>query len=155
MKKQIAVWQRVIIFLMLGIGMFAFPFALPSKYGVGPFPMLGLFFILEALAQSNPSEQKTPLYQLVGRYTNRRDRFVAGISLAVSIVAAYLPSVLLREIIDNSSWLVILLTAVLNMLFAFGLYFAIGLYFGSPELREMMVPKIVKKFLEKRNQGSQ
>ena len=155
MKKQIPVWQRVIIFLMLGIGVFALPFALPSDFSAGPFPILGLFFILEALAQPNPSEQKTPLYQLVGRYSNRRDRFVAGIALAVLLVVLYLPSILLHKTTVNANWLVLSLIAVLTTLSAIGLYFAVALYFGSSELREMILPKIVKKILEKRNQGTQ
>ena len=111
--------------------------------------LLGIFLILEGLSQPNPGALKTPLYREIGKYSNKRDRFVAGISFAVFLLVLMLASSLLSH---NRS-IEFIVKVGLSSLLAVGSYYAIRFSFGSQELREDMIPKALRRYLEKRNQS--
>ena len=158
MSKTIPVWLRVSVYLGASLGLlFLTWLAAYSETFSKIFPLsLGLSMILfmEAVAQPDPQEMvKTPLYRLIWKYPQRRDRLVAGISLLAMLV------VYIVTVSWIGSWQIPLQFKLplvfLCLALMFGTMAAIRYRFGSPEMRADITPKFLKRFLEKHSPDGQ
>ncbi|MBN2388865.1 MAG: hypothetical protein JXB85_17750 [Anaerolineales bacterium] len=109
--------------------------------------ILGLWFFVEAAFQMSPGEQRQtlPLYRLVWRYNSLRDKFVAGIALAVFFSILFLAVAVLME--NMFFWVIKLTLAVATVLLTWLAYYGICYLFGSQELRDEGIPKFIRGWI--------
>ncbi len=133
--------KRIVPFLLLfvlGAAVFFLPLREHDHMRLRYF--LGLWFLAEAAFLFAQGEyRQTPLYQLVWRYSQLRDKVVSGIALAALFTTLYLSVWLLME--NSFSWPVKLALAIATVLVSWLAYYGLCLLLGTQELRENVTPK--------------
>lgn len=135
--------KRIVPFILLfslGAAVFFLPIrehdAMRLRY------FIGLWFLAEAAFLFAQGENRlTPLYQLVWRYSQLRDKVVSGIALAAFFTTLYLSVWLLTE--NSFIWPVKLALAIATVLISWLVYYGLCLLLGTRELRENVTPKIL------------
>jgi hypothetical protein len=99
-----------------------------------------LFFLLivEVASQADPSLVASPIRNFLAKYSNRRDRVVIIVIYAI----AFLVLSILSMLKENRFLLMVLL-----IIGAVAVSYGICLAFGSQELKERVIPHLIKKKL--------
>jgi hypothetical protein len=146
-KKDILLF--VVLFLLGGIILKGVPAAIWYHDALRLRYIVGIWFLAEAGFLMFPGEARRslPLYQLVWKYPSLRDKFAAGLALVAFFAVLFVAVWQLTE--NEFFWAVKLGLAIATVLVSWLAYYGICYLFGTQELRDGVMPKFVKKWLQR------
>jgi hypothetical protein len=142
MNNRLIKWVKPFVTFGIALAMLAGWVFLVSRYDWAFLGQIGalvyfLFFVLivESASQANPSQVASPIKNFFAKYSSRRDKVV--------VITAYAGALLVLFIsMRNGNHL--LISAVLATS-ALAVYYGICLVFGTRELKELVLPYLIKK----------